>query len=81
MRFLDDGRLGLDRNPPERALRCVALIRKNALFVGSNHGAENWAMLASLIKTCKLHRANPQAYLTDTLARITAGHPISASPN
>jgi hypothetical protein len=49
----------------------IALNRKNALFAGSDHGAENWAMLASLIETCKLHRVNPQAYrkrgLTPTL--------------
>jgi transposase len=43
----------------------IALNRKNALFAGSDKGAEYWAMLASLIETCKLHSVNPEAYLTD----------------
>jgi hypothetical protein len=43
--------------------------QKNALFTGSNEGAENWAMLPSLIEGCKLHRVNPQAYLTGALTR------------
>ena len=67
MRFFDDGRIEIDSNTVERSMRPVALNRKNALFAGSDHGAENWAMLASLTETCKLHRVNPQAYLTDVL--------------
>src|SRR3954462_14868665 len=62
LRFLDDGRIEIDSNTVERSMRPVALNRKNALFAGSDEGAENWAMLASLIETCKLHGINPHAY-------------------
>jgi hypothetical protein len=48
----------------------IALNRKNALFAGSDEGAENWAMLAPLIETCKLHDVNPEAYLTDVLTKL-----------
>jgi transposase len=51
-------------------MRPIALSRKNALFAGSDEGAENWAGLASLIETCKLNDVNPQAYLTDLLTRL-----------
>src|SRR3546814_8419991 len=54
----------------ERAIRPITLQRKNALFTGHDLGAENWATFASLIETCKLSGINPQAYLTDVLARI-----------
>jgi transposase len=73
VRFLDDGRIEIDSNTVERAMRPIALNRKNALFAGSDEGAENWAMLASLIETCKLHRLNPEAYLTDVLERMVSG--------
>ena len=69
VRFLDDGRIEIDSNTVERSMRPIALNRKNALFAGSDEGAENWAMLASLIETCKLHSVNPEAYLTDVLTR------------
>ncbi|MDP4034187.1 MAG: IS66 family transposase [Pseudorhodobacter sp.] len=49
IRFLDDGMLELDTNPVENQIRPVALTRKNALFAGNEIGAENWAMLASLV--------------------------------
>jgi hypothetical protein len=52
-----------------------ALNRKNPLFAGSDHGAENWALLASLIETCKLHNINPQAYLTDVLTKLVNNWP------
>ena len=67
VRFLDDGRVGINSNTVERSMRPIALNRKNALFAGSDEGAENWAMLASLIETCKLHGVNPEAYLNDVL--------------
>jgi transposase len=70
VRFLDDGRIELDTNIVERSMRSVALTRKNALFAGHDDGAENWAAIASLIETCKLHGVNPQAYLADVLARL-----------
>jgi len=51
-------------------MRPQALTRKNALFAGHDDGAENWAMLASLIETCKLNGIEPQAYLADVLVRL-----------
>jgi transposase len=74
LRCLDDGRLGLDNNPAERALRCVAIGRKNYLFAGSDAGGRRAAALYSLIETAKLNGLNPQHYLADVLARI-AEHP------
>ena len=73
-RFLDDGRIELDTNPVERSIRPIALNRKNALFAGSDEGAENWAVLATLIECCKLHGVNPTTYLTDVLTRLVNGH-------
>jgi transposase len=75
LRFLDDGRIEIDSNTVERSMRPVALNRKNALFAGSDEGAENWAMLASLIETCKLHGVNPHAYLTDVLTKLVNNCP------
>jgi Transposase IS66 family len=54
-RFIDDGRIELDNNTVERSIRPIALSRKNALFAGSDGGAEHWATVASLIETCKLN--------------------------
>jgi hypothetical protein len=51
-------------------MRPIALNRKNALFAGHDGGAENWACLASLIETCKLHGVDPQAYFADVLAKL-----------
>ena len=73
-RFLDDGRIELDTNPVERAMRPIALNRKNALFAGSDEGAEHWATVATLIECCKLHGVNPAAYLEDVLTRLVVGH-------
>ena len=55
----------------------MALNRKNVLFAGSDGGAEHWAVVASLIETCKLNRVEPLAYFTDILSRIANGHPNS----
>jgi transposase len=74
VRCFDDGRLALDNNPAERALRGVAIGRKNYLFAGSDAGGRRAAAMYSLIETAKLNRTNPQHYLTDVLARI-ADHP------
>ena len=76
-RFLDDGRIELDTNTIERAMRPVALSRKNSLFAGSDEGGANWAALASLIETCKLHSVNPHSYFTDLLTRLVNGWPQS----
>jgi hypothetical protein len=58
----------------ERAIRPLALTRKNALFAGSDRRGEHWAIIASLVETCKLCGVDPQAYLTDVLSRIVTGH-------
>ncbi len=75
--FLDDGRVEIDSNAVERAIRPIALTRKNALFAGSDGGAEHWAAIASLIETCKLNEVEPFAYLADVITRIVQGHPQS----
>jgi transposase len=77
LRFLDDGRIELDTNSVERAMRPIALNRKNALFAGCDEGAEAWACLASLIETAKLNGADPEAYLTDVLEKLVNGWPAS----
>jgi transposase len=75
--FLDDGRVEIDNNAVERAIRPIALNRKNALFAGSDGGAEHWAVIASLIETCKLLDVEPHGYLADVITRIVNGHPQS----
>ncbi len=75
-RYLDDGRIELDNNAAERALRGVALGRSNYLFMGSDAGGERAAAIYSLVETAKLNGLDPQAYLRDVLARI-ADHPIN----
>ncbi|MFG1240734.1 transposase, partial [Xanthobacter autotrophicus DSM 597] len=57
--FLDDGRVELDNNIVERSIRPLALTRKNALFAGSDGGAKHWAVIASLVETCKLNSIDP----------------------
>ena len=76
-RFLDDGRIELDNNPVERAIRPVALGRKNHMFAGSDGGADRWAIVASLLATAKLNGIEPYAYLKDVLERMTHGHPAN----
>jgi transposase len=73
-RFLTDGRVEIDNNTVERTIRPIALNRKNALFAGHDAGAENWAVIASLIETCKMNGVDPQAWLSATLAAIVQGH-------
>jgi transposase len=75
--FLKDGRVEIDNNAVERAIRPLALNRKNALFAGSDGGAEHWAVIASLIETCKLLDVEPHGYLTDVITHIVNGHPQS----
>ena len=75
-RYCEDGRIEIDNNPAERALRCVALGRKNYLFAGSDAGGERAAAFYSLIGTAKLNGLDPEAYLREVLTRI-AEHPIN----
>jgi transposase len=74
VRYLDDGRLELDTNTVERAMRPVALGRKNALFAGADSGGRHWAIVATLIQSAKLNDVDPLAWLTDVLEHIVTGH-------
>jgi transposase len=71
--FLEDGRVELDTNTVERAIRPVALGRKNALFAGADSGGRHWAIIATLIQTAKLNDVDPLAWLTNVLERIVSG--------
>jgi transposase len=74
-RFCDDGRIEIDNNAAERALRCVSLGRKNYLF-GSDAGGQRAAAIYSLLGTAKLNGHNPEAFIRAVLERI-ADHPIN----
>ena len=75
LRYINDGRLEIDNNAAERALRAIALGRKNYLFQGSDAGGEYAAAMYSLIGTAKLNDLDPEAYLSYVLSHI-ADHPI-----
>src|SRR6185503_16319902 len=66
------------RRPHRSRLQCRRALDpcKNYLFAGSDGGGEHWAVIASLIETCKMNGVDPQAYLRDVLARIVARHPM-----
>ncbi|MCP4932975.1 MAG: IS66 family transposase [bacterium] len=72
-----DGRVEIDSNAVENAIRPIALGRKNSLFAGHDEGGKNWGLFASLIATCKMHDINPFDYLRNTLELIAKGHPQS----
>lgn len=76
-RFLEDGRIELDNNTAERAIRPLCLSRKNALFASGDDGGARWAAVASLVETCKLNGVDPQRYFTDMLTRLVNGWPNS----
>ena len=73
-RFLSDGRICLSSNAAERAIRSLALGRRNWLFAGSDRGGQRASIMYSLITTAKMNGIDPQAWLADVLARI-ANHP------
>lgn len=75
-RFIEDAKLPLDNNFAERGLRIIALGRKNFLFAGHTEGAQNLAILQSIVSTCRLHGVNPYEYVKDVLIRIQT-HPAS----
>lgn len=77
VRFLHDGRIELDTNTVERAIRPICLSRKNALFASGDDGGARWAAVASLVETCKLNGVDPQRYFTDVLTRLVNGWPSS----
>jgi hypothetical protein len=76
-RFLGDGRLEIDNNIAERALRSVAIGRKNWLFAGSKAGGERAATLYTIIETAKLNGIDPQAYIADVAEKIARDWPAS----
>ncbi len=68
--FLEDGRVAIDNNAAERAMRPIGIGRKNWLFAGADTGGETPARAMTLIETAKMNRLDPQAYLADVLDRI-----------
>jgi len=80
-RFITDGRLEVDNNIAENAMRCIALGRKNYLFAGSDTGGERAASIYTIVQTAKLNGVSPEAYLRDTLTKIADGHPINRIDN
>jgi transposase len=75
-RYLDDGRLEISNNAAENQIRPVALGRKNWLFSGSDAGGARAAAFYTIIRTCRLNGIEPEAYVTDVIARI-GSHPIN----
>lgn len=69
-RFVDDGRSKVNSNVVECAIRPIALSRKNVFFAGSDGGGEHWAIVASLVETCKLNGVAPHAYLEGVVIKI-----------
>ncbi|MEJ0092073.1 MAG: IS66 family transposase [Methylocella sp.] len=74
-RFLNDGRIEIDSNIVERAIRPQTITRKNSLFAGSDGGGRTWASIATLLQTAKMNDIDPQAWLTQTLERVANGWP------
>jgi transposase len=77
VRFLNDGRIEVDTNTVERAIRPICLSRKNALFASGDDGGARWAAIASLVETCKMNGVDPQRYFTDLLTRLINEWPNS----
>ncbi|OWZ88810.1 IS66 family transposase [Sinorhizobium sp. LM21] len=76
-RFLTDGRIEIDSNIVERAIRPQTITRKNSLFAGSEGGGRTWATVATLLQTCKMNGVDPFDWLSQTLTRIAQGWPAS----
>jgi len=77
VRYTSDGRLAIDNNPAERALRTIAVTRKNYLFLGSDEGGRRAAAIYTIVESAKLNGLNPQAYLADVIDRLAKGWPRS----
>ncbi len=75
-RFVTDGRLEIENNIAENAMRCIALGRKNFLFAGSDARGERAAAIYTIVRTAKLNGLNPETYLRDVLTKIAEGHTI-----
>ena len=76
-RFIDEGTAEIDNNSAERAMRSIAIGRKNWLFAGSRAGGERAAAIYSVVETCKLNGIEPQAYIADVIEKIANGWPTS----
>ncbi|MDK4718865.1 transposase domain-containing protein, partial [Rhizobium sp. CNPSo 3968] len=76
-RFLTDGRIEIDSNVVERAIRPQTITRKNSLFAGSEGGGRTWATVATLLQTAKINGVDPLDWLSQTLTRIAQGWPVS----
>ena len=72
--FLEDGRVDIDSNLVENAIRSPAMNRRNALFAGHDEGGRNWARFASLIGTCKMNGVEPYSYLRDLFTKLANSH-------
>lgn len=72
-RFLHDGRIDIDSNIVERAIRPQAIVRKNALFAGSDGGGRTWAIIATMLATAKMNNIDPFAWAKQTLERLANG--------
>lgn len=72
--FLDDGRVDIDSNLDENAIRSPAMNRRNARFASHDEGGRNWARFASLIGTCKMNGVEPYAYLRDLFTCLANAH-------
>ncbi len=82
-RYLSDGDLDIDNNAAERALRMVAIGRKNWMFAGSDAGGQRAAIIYSLVASCKLSQIDPFAYLRDVIERVSthpARHIVALTP-
>ena len=77
VRYTSDGRLAIDNNPAERALRTIAVTRKNYLFMGSDEGGRRAAHIYTIIESAKLNRLNPHAYLAGIIDKMAKGWPRS----
>ena len=77
VRFLDGGRIEMDTNSVERAMRPIVLNRRNSLFAGHDQGAVNWPCIASLIETAKLQDIDPKPHLADILNKLVNGWPMA----
>jgi transposase len=76
-RFVTDGRLKIDNNIAENAMRCIAVGRKNYLFAGSDSGGERAASIYTIVRTAKLNNVNPETYLRNVLTKFAKGHTIN----
>ena len=76
-RFLADGRIEIDSNIVERAIRPQTITRKNSIFAGSDGGGRTWATIATLLTTAKMNGVDPFAWLAQTLQRLADGWPNS----